>query len=36
MLFEAEKNNSMSVAEAASKFVVIRRLLEDELKRRED
>lgn len=34
MLFEAEKKDRMSVEEATSKFVVIRRLLDDELKRR--
>lgn len=34
MLFEAEKKDRMSVEEATSKFVVIWRLLEDELKRR--
>lgn len=34
MLFESEKKDRMSVEEATSKFVVIWRLLEDELKRR--
>ena len=33
MLFEAEKKDYMTVEEAISKFVVIRRLLDDELKR---
>jgi hypothetical protein len=33
MLFEAEKKDRMTLDEAVSKFVVIRRLLEDELKR---
>ena len=34
MLFESEKKDRMSVEEATSKFVVIKRLLDDELKRR--
>lgn len=33
MLFESEKKDRMSVDEATSKFVVIKRLLDDELKR---
>lgn len=33
MLFESEKKDRMSVEEATSKFVVIKRLLDDELKR---
>jgi len=34
MLFESEKKNLMSFDEAVSKFVMIKRLVEDELKRR--
>lgn len=34
MLFESEKKDRMGVDEAMSKFIMIKRLLEDELKRR--
>jgi hypothetical protein len=34
MLFESEKKNQMRLDEAAPKFIMIKRLLEDELKRR--
>lgn len=34
MLLESEKKNWMGVDEATSKFIMIKRLLEDELKRR--
>lgn len=34
MLFESEKKDRMGVDEAVSKFIMIKRLLEDELKRR--
>lgn len=34
MLFESEKKDRMDIDEAVSKFIVIKRLLEDELKRR--
>jgi hypothetical protein len=34
MLFESEKKNQMGLDEAVPKFIMIKRLLEDELKRR--